>query len=156
MKPCSGCKIEKGSVEFHKRSRNRDGLSCYCKSCTSERNSAYHFAHREKKIALSANWYRENPSKNKNSRLLKRYGITLEQYNQMSSSQNGVCAICQEAETSKDKSGKIRDLAVDHCHSTGKVRGLLCNRCNHGIGKLRDSIDVLLDAAAYIQKHKKT
>jgi hypothetical protein len=59
--------------------------------------------------------------------------------------QNGLCAICKKTET-----GKTSNLCVDHCHKTGKVRGLLCNNCNKGLGLFKDNPEVLLNASAYL------
>ena len=75
------------------------------------------------------------------------YGITLEDYNQMFASQSGRCAICNIHE---QESGKI--LCVDHDHNTGKVRGLLCSKCNAGIGLLGDDPDNLINAANYLRE----
>lgn len=80
-----------------------------------------------------------------NSKLLRTFGITVEQYEAMLAAQNGVCAIC----FSKHKTMR---LSVDHCHKTGKVRGLLCGKCNSGIGMLSDSIDLLASAQRYLER----
>jgi hypothetical protein len=90
--------------------------------------------------------YKKNPTKYKNQFLKYRYGITLDEYNQMLISQNGVCEICNQ----KCPSGYA--LSVDHCHKTGKVRGLLCVECNTGIGKLQDSVEILSKAISYLVK----
>ena len=68
------------------------------------------------------------------SRLKIEYNLTIEQYNSMLTEQSGGCKICL-------KPDEGRKLAVDHCHSSGKVRGLLCNKCNRAIGLLNDSVD---------------
>lgn len=81
------------------------------------------------------------------AKMLERYGITPEIYDRMLADQGGVCAICRRPE---------RDgvsLAVDHCHSSSAVRGLLCHMCNRGIGQLADDPDRLLAAAAYLLQH---
>jgi hypothetical protein len=83
--------------------------------------------------------------KEKDYSLRSKYGITLEQYNKILKKQNGVCAICGEKETSKIN--KI--LSVDHCHNSKKVRGLLCAKCNKGIGLLKHNFKLLLKAAEY-------
>lgn len=77
---------------------------------------------------------------------LRVYGITSKDYDRMSEKQGGVCAICKKPE--KSKNGR---LCVDHCHLTGKVRGLLCGNCNTGIGKLGEDIAVLEAAIRYIR-----
>jgi len=85
----------------------------------------------------------------KNAVLLRAYGISLEEYNALLLVQGGVCAICRSA-TKGTKSGKA--LFVDHCHITGKVRGLLCNACNTVLGKMQDSVERLQSAIVYLQK----
>lgn len=83
------------------------------------------------------------------------YGISLEQYAGMLEAQGGVCAICGRHETRTDaRNGKVRHLSVDHCHKTRKVRGLLCSKCNIGLGKFDDSEEMLYRAIAYKQKYK--
>lgn len=78
---------------------------------------------------------------------LKKYGITIEEYNSLLEKQNGKCAICGAA--IGDNSGNR--LYVDHNHKTGKVRGLLCSACNFGIGKFKDSPELLKKAAIYLE-----
>lgn len=90
------------------------------------------------------------------NRLSKKYGITQADYLSMLESQKGVCKICGEPETSKDGiSGKVKAMPIDHCHITGKVRGLLCSRCNRAIGMFADRIDFLQAAISYLQSHQK-
>ena len=67
--------------------------------------------------------------------------------------QDGKCSICHQPETSKDKQGNVRVLAVDHCHATGAVRELLCYACNSMLGQAKDNVDVLLAGAEYLKKH---
>ena len=77
------------------------------------------------------------------------YGVTPEEYNQLFEKQEGCCAICGvHASTLK------RSLHLDHCHSTGKVRGLLCSNCNTAIGKLNDNEDTLYAAIKYLRSSK--
>lgn len=86
--------------------------------------------------------------------LKKLYGITLEEYERMHEAQGGVCAICKCAELKKHKiTGEVMMLAVDHDHTTGKIRGLLCSQCNHGLGNFRDSRSLLQAASAYLFSH---
>jgi hypothetical protein len=88
----------------------------------------------------------------RSAKLKHNYGITLDDYNRMVEAQSGVSAICglkpQEANPSHWK----ERLAVDYCHDTGKIRGLLCNNCNAGIGHL-GSESVALAAAEYLRVH---
>ena len=102
-------------------------------------------------------WQRQKRAANKNynlnSNLKKTYGITLEWFNDILESQNGKCAICKKEETLKIK-GKVVRLAVDHCHETNKIRGLLCSNCNRGLGLFCDDPNLIRKAAAYIESHK--
>lgn len=88
------------------------------------------------------------------SYLQSRFGMSLENYESMHTSQEGLCAICRLPERLIDRrTGETRRLAVDHCHATGKVRGLLCTHCNMALGQLRDSSALLLQAIQYLEKH---
>lgn len=79
------------------------------------------------------------------------YGIGLVEFEQMMTKQNGVCAICLKPETRKNNTGlAITKLSVDHCHETGKVRGLLCNSCNIAMGKFYDNPLLLRAALKYL------
>lgn len=79
-------------------------------------------------------------------KLMKRYGLTVEQYNQMFAEQGGVCAICGQQEVHEYR----RRLSVDHNHETGEVRGLLCHACNTGLGKFGESAERLQRAVNYL------
>ena len=83
----------------------------------------------------------------KRSDLMKDFGINADQYEAMLLEQNHVCAICGQSEICN------RDLAVDHCHTTKKVRGLLCTNCNMAIGKFQDSIQYIKNAVEYLQRN---
>lgn len=85
------------------------------------------------------------------SQLKLSYGITLEEYDLLLEQQDHSCAICK----TKTPTGKWKVFAVDHCHITGNVRGLLCNECNRGMGLLRDDPDLLRKAAEYLDNNKK-
>ena len=87
--------------------------------------------------------------------LKRKFGISIDEYEAILKKQNGVCAICRNPETRPQPSGKPRRLAVDHCHKTGRVRGLLCSNCNTAIGLLNDDPDLITEAAIYLEKHKK-
>jgi len=87
--------------------------------------------------------------------LMRYYGIDLAKYQEMLLAQNGVCAICFRPETSV-VNGKIKPLAVDHCHNSEKIRGLLCARCNQAVGLFGEDINVLSNAIEYLRKHSIT
>lgn len=85
-----------------------------------------------------------------NTRLKQKFGINYDQYQIILQEQNGVCAICNEPESVKNRS-----LSVDHDHITGKIRGLLCSNCNPGIGKFKEKIELLKKAVAYLERDYK-
>jgi hypothetical protein len=94
---------------------------------------------------------KKNPDAWRSADLKKNFGITLDDYNVMLESQSGVCAICGNPETTRhNNTDRVRNLAVDHCHTTGKVRGLLCTKCNQGLGNFRDNPDFLAKAISYL------
>jgi hypothetical protein len=82
----------------------------------------------------------------------RKFGLSLAGYSAMVASQDNKCAICRQPETATRK-GIVKALAVDHCHATGAVRGLLCVACNTGIGKFKDNRDTMLAAIKYLDKH---
>jgi hypothetical protein len=92
------------------------------------------------------------PDRNRNSQLQRTFGIDLNDYIRMAVEQNNLCAICGRPETQK-RGGKVKALSVDHNHTTGAIRGLLCSDCNTGLGKLQDSQTVLYAAIAYLDRH---
>jgi hypothetical protein len=104
----------------------------------------------EKRRRAGLKWSRSDKGKekNKNSFLLRHYGISLERYRELEQKQNRVCAICHKAD--------VKSLDIDHNHKTGKVRGLLCRKCNTALGSFHgdDGPSVLNNAIAYIEKFK--
>lgn len=85
-------------------------------------------------------------------RLMSQYGITVEQYDAMEAEQGGVCKICQRSESRYGAHGRVKRLAVDHCHETGEVRGLLCQDCNTALGLFDDDPERLRIALAYLAR----
>ena len=161
-KICRKCNVAKLKGEFYEhRPRNgirqsKDGLDSWCKQCHRDSAIAWGKKNHEKKLALVRAWYAKNGYAyyKKNvalygqrafaSRLKINFGITPEDYDRMFEAQRGICKICGK------KNGKRR-LVVDHCHNTDKVRGLLCGKCNRGIGYLNDSIELLEAAIRYLK-----
>lgn len=95
-----------------------------------------------------------NPEYYRDKELRKTYGITIDDYNKMLEDQKGVCAICGQPESRIDKRvDRVSNLAVDHCHNTGKVRGLLCHACNAMLGQSGDSVERLELGANYLRFH---
>jgi hypothetical protein len=82
----------------------------------------------------------------RNIELRYLFGITLDDYNKLKENQNYKCAICGNERSEK------KDFHVDHCHSTGKIRGLLCSNCNTGLGQFKDNIELLNKAISYLKE----
>ena len=120
MKECRICKEIKVPEMFSASSQNKDGLYSYCKPCANTRMRNY--ASRRKDI---------------------RYRMPKDGYLDLVKKQKGLCKICKS-------DGGGRSLHVDHCHTTGKVRGLLCSNCNTGLGLFKDNVDLLKKAIKYL------
>lgn len=108
----------------------------------------YSRANPEKIKALYKAYYGTYPEKTFANKLKNRYSLTLKDYYALLEHQNGVCAICGEICITQER------LSVDHDHLTGKVRGLLCRRCNLGLGHFQDSFEIISRAAEYLKSHK--
>jgi len=108
------------------------------------------YQNRKERILEKEKYYRHvNPTSKRQIQYKRRYGITIEQFDDMRKAQNNCCAICRE----EFKPVRLKlAIHVDHCHDSLKVRGLLCARCNVGIGLLGDSVDRLREAIAYLQR----
>ena len=85
---------------------------------------------------------------------LKKYDMSLEDYDKLFAFQGGVCAICGKPEPIQRSVSEQARLCVDHCHKTGMVRGLLCRRCNTAIGMMGDDIAALAKAISYLEGFK--
>lgn len=141
-KRCSCCGEIKPTTEFTKRkNREKWGFCPYCRECKHKKAKEYYLDNTEKYKKLARN------------RDLKKYGITLEDQEKMLRDQDNKCAICGKELFLFGSSKKIT-AHVDHDHKTGKVRGLLCQECNTGLGKFMDNTDYLLSAVSYLKKNK--
>lgn len=151
MRICYKCKIQKELVCFYKH--NKTGHRYECIDCVKLAAKAYRQKYPEKATAswrrANNRYYKANSLRVRGYDLKRTYGITLEQYNAMLEQQGHVCAICKQKETGKIND-VVKSLAVDHCHSTGKIRGLLCSNCNQGIGKLKDNVGIMTNAISYL------
>lgn len=140
-KRCSKCKIHKPLSEFYKRRGRKSGLMSWCKLCCEKYRikMAEHY-----KIMRKRNY-----PKKREKDLILHYGITLDEYNKIFEQQKGCCAICNKCQS------KLKNrLGVDHNHITGKIRGLLCVRCNRLLGFAQESQKILLVAQNYLKKGK--
>lgn len=129
-KTCSKCKKEKSVNDFYKNKYREDGLHHYCKICHSIQNkSSYSYV------------------KSKYRGLKNNYNLNLEELENLYILQNKKCKICNIEHSSVSKHG---GLYIDHCHTTGKVRGLLCSRCNLLLGNCKDDVSILNAAINYL------
>lgn len=143
MKTCTVCGQSKELSEFYNYKATKDGKMYRCKSCDSKSRKK---------------WKETNPERSYQSQrernLKHKYGITLAEYKCMLDKQHGCCAICAVKENNASFGvNKTLNFAVDHCHTTGKVRGLLCNQCNRALGMLNDDIKLVIKALDYLQCH---
>ena len=115
---------------------------------TLARRARYREKNREKIRTYGRQWRKNNPTSTSES-YKRLYGITEADYLLMLEEQNNVCKICFQPETAK-RNNKVKRLSVDHCHTTGKVRGLLCHKCNTTLGKYDDNPDTFTRFATYL------
>jgi len=138
MLDCTKCKKKKDPLDFSPRKNRPRGYSSWCKKCqTSSKMAQYRSANRDVI---------------KDGKLRASFGITLVEYNALLLSQGNKCAICNKPEVVLSKYGEVKALAVDHCHATGDVRGLLCQKCNQALGLFNDDIDTLISAINYLKE----
>lgn len=140
LKRCSCCKVPMVLSLFPKNKSKKDGYDCYCSSC---------------KNAKRKEWDRSDISK-RNSKIRRRksklkleYDLTVEEYSAMFNIQEGKCPICNRHQDELRKA-----LCVDHDHITGRIRGLLCTKCNLRLGTFNDNIEDLKTAIVYLEKYK--
>lgn len=123
------CGVERTVANTHRNKLRRGGLDWICKKCSRIKN-------------------KKRSGRRREQDLMRSYGITIEQYEEMLKEQRGMCRICKIPRPG----GKGSHFHVDHDHNTKKVRGLLCHHCNTGLGAFKDSFDLLNKAAQYIKE----
>lgn len=151
-KNCSKCNRDLPISHFFKRSDRTGKLRSWCKGCVSEhsrRDRGEHRRHIERKYSSTP----KGQQARRKNKLKKRFNISLDDYATMLSLQNGVCAICHGAETTRSRLGELRHLSIDHDHTTGRIRQLLCSRCNSVLGLANDNITILQAAITYLTVH---
>lgn len=148
-KRCPKCHTTKPRSEFHKDSRNKGGLCTYCKECNKAKSRAWTKANPEKLKARNAQ--RVYDGEYRAYQLRYKYGISMADYDALFAAQGGVCAICKRAEAGRTGH---RNLVVDHCHTSNRVRGLLCHSCNRALGLFQDSEEALEEALAYLRRSR--
>jgi hypothetical protein len=145
-KTCNRCHREKSLSNFSKSKRTKDGFGYQCKVCDSENCKRYYREHVNERMHAGKIYREENPETYRKSRYKLRYGISLDDYNRMSNDQGGVCSICFRSEK------RYKYLVIDHDHKTGKVRGLICSKCNNALGCVDDNIDTLINMIEYLKR----
>ncbi len=165
-KTCTKCKQEKDVNEFYHADRCKDGVRGACKECRKVQTANYRKTHPDKIKEGKKKWYAKNglqyctekrqaykndPTKANAQSRKSKYGITEEEFQKLLTLQGGVCACCGRPEISIQYN-KLRSLSVDHDHRTGRVRGLLCSKCNTALGLLDENIDKCYMLINYILK----
>jgi hypothetical protein len=140
IKTCITCGVSGETGVLFSPSAHRNGKTWYkneCKKCTSSRiKKQWDAKPLEERQAI------------KRSRVLKQYGLTQSDFDKMLFMQDYACAIC------KNSFEFQQEVKIDHCHSTGKTRGLLCHHCNFGLGNFKDSLDFLDAAKDYLVRYQ--
>jgi len=139
---CYRCKKVKDLSEFYKSSRSANGIQGHCKSCTKDVAKEWRAKNRTVNRRYGLNW-----------RLKYKFNMSLDEYNNLLESQGHKCAICGQPEMTS-RNGIPKMMCIDHDHDTGKVRGLLCNNCNRGIGLIGEDPNWLQKAILYLSSNK--
>ena len=159
VRECSKCHLSQPLTGFRIRrfSGGRQRINSSCKRC----ELGYKREQQLKKPALrqrrDRTWRAAHPDRvrvyGRRWVLKNKFGMTLEDYDRLFEAQGGVCAICKSPHSGHRK---VRDLIIEHDHTTGRVRGLTCQFCNHGLAGFKDNIDNLKAAILYLEKHHAT
>ena len=135
---CTVCGLDKPLTAFVMRQTHRPGKTVsQCMDCKVAYNKEYRQKNKDKVSEIE-----------RKSKMKKTYGIAIEDYDRMLKEQGGGCAICNSIVPSE----RTKYFTVDHCHETGKVRGLLCVKCNRGLGLFNDQIQRIQNAAEYLKR----
>lgn len=144
LKTCTKCKSCKPVADFGKHRKAKDGLSWVCKECNNANSRKWAEANKDRVKRYRQDNMSKLVEQNKWRRYERDFGLTKEVYAAMLEAQNSACALCL---------GSFgRFPHVDHCHASGKVRGLLCSNCNTALGLVRDRIEVLERMIGYLKR----
>lgn len=179
MRTCNRCKQEKDRLDFPKNDHRNGNLATVCKECKNKRSKQLYnqdkkrvlekmakdrLENPEKYILKSRNRYENNvdkisiqrtkirnddPERFRSYWLKQKYGIDINDYNDLYLSQQGRCFLCGVHSSELNK-----PLCVDHSHETGKIRSLLCLSCNTGLGQFKENILVMEKAIQYLKTHR--
>jgi hypothetical protein len=147
VKQCKACKQSKPLDAFYSEPRVSDGRTARCKTCIKSAASIHYDINKGDVLKRRKAEY--SPEKERAKKLKSTYGISVELYDHMLKEQGYKCKLCPSTDP-RHNSGRF---VVDHCHTTGKVRGLLCSECNLMLGKAKDDITILQNAITYLSQH---
>lgn len=154
MPICTNCNIKKDTKEFHKDKKKVSGLTSWCKDCRNKARSNHYWKDPEAGRKRSAD-YRESLTqeeryiRNRNTKLKQAYGISHDDYLLMLEQQYYKCACCGK----DNKDAGVKGLVVDHNHTTGAIRELLCTQCNTALGLLKEDEIIIDSLLNYVRKH---
>lgn len=138
-------------VAEHQRTqyqKNREKKLAYQREYAQKNRNKIREINRRARENMSAEKRAEMLEQKRITTMMRRYGLTPEDYNRMLAEQNGTCALCPRTPEEE----RYKRLNIDHCHDSGKVRGLLCTPCNHAIGVLGDTAEHVKRAVAYLER----
>jgi hypothetical protein len=146
-KVCRACNEELPVADFGPRKVGKDGLMSWCRKCTTTKKRGRRAADPHARAKERAYEQRADvATRTRTRRAARLYEVPAEQLQAMEAEQQGRCAVC----------GRQRKLAVDHCHLTGAVRGLLCYPCNIALGQVDDDVERLRQLIAYVKRYRTT
>jgi hypothetical protein len=169
-KTCKTCKQLLPITDYHKDPKSKDKFFYSCKKCHSiyrkevrrknpkteeqlkihrEKNNLYYQNNKEKKAIYSKTRREKNTKSYRNTAYKYKYGISIDEYEELLLKQNNSCDICKISQDDLNY-----NLVVDHCHTTKLVRGLLCRNCNLALGYLKDNIETVSSTLSYLNKYK--
>jgi len=148
MKRCTCCKEDRPRSDFNKDKTRSDGLAATCRPCHKTISAKNYKNNKDKRSANGKRNYRKNPGRHREYELWHKYGLTVDDYNEMLFLQNNRCVICQQEFV---KTGRNSPAHVDHCHKSGEVRAILCTNCDHLLGNAKDDINILQNAIKYLK-----
>jgi Recombination endonuclease VII len=142
MKRCPKCEIVKERSCFTPNKSHSNGLATYCRACYAKIQKEWKKRNPKKVLALQRAYHAKHPESHRRGHLRLNYGMEMDEYDELVSSQKGRCASCK----------KKTKLVVDHISGTLLIRGLLCNHCNRGLGLFKHDPSILRAAANYLEK----
>lgn len=141
LKTCSVCKTTQSLDNFHNSKVSKDGKGYRCKPCDYMARKKWSENNKERALLSGRRRY-----------LKHKYGISLDEYERLLKDQGGcgICGVTENTSGTPALNGTVLNFCVDHDHNTGEVRGLLCSKCNRGLGFFEDSKDLLSKAIKYL------